>query len=208
MSAQVAAGWAGVYVVGLAVAFLIWPLYIVRNFHRLLVGNRLFALGVGFLALDQALKYAAVAWLKPLGRQSIVILDGFFKLTYVQNDGAAFGLFRGQTTAFILIALFTVGVILFYLSMVDEDEKMVAVALVLILAGAVGNLIDRAMLGYVIDYLHVHYQDQWHWPVFNLADVIIDVGVGLIVLDVARDWWNDAQGDGDAELPEDGEAAE
>lgn len=196
------AGWAGVYVVGLAVALLIWPLYIARNFHRLLVGNRLFTLGVGCLALDQALKYAAVAWLQPLGRQSIVLVEGFFKLTYVQNDGAAFGLFRGQTTAFILIALFTVGVILFYLSMVDEDEKMVAVALVLILAGAVGNLIDRATLGYVIDYLHVHYHDQWHWPVFNLADVIIDVGVGLIVLDVARDWWTDARDAGELPDPE------
>ncbi len=193
MNPTVALGWAGTYVVAFTTAALIWPFFILRNLPRLLVGSPLFALGFGFLALDQILKYMAVAYLKPMGRESIVIIPNFFKLTYVQNQGAAFGLFRGQITAFILIALFTVAVILFYLSMVEEDEKLVATALVLILAGAVGNLIDRATLGYVIDYLHVHYANEWHWPVFNLADTIIDVGVGLIVLDVVRDWWYDTE---------------
>lgn len=199
MSPTVAAGWGLTYLTGVVVAMLIWPLYVVKNLHRLLLTNRLFAVGAGFIVVDQALKWAAVWWLKPLGKQSIELIPGFFKLTYVENQGAAFGLFRGQITAFIMIALFTVAVIVFYLSMVEEEEKMVAVALVLILAGAIGNLIDRACLGYVIDYLHVHYYAQWDWPVFNLADTIIDIGVGLIVLDVLRDWWTDA---GDEASPE------
>lgn len=191
MSASVAVSWVGVYAFGIAVALAVWPVYVLRNFHRLMLGNRLFALGAGMLFLDQAAKYWAVHYLRPLGRAGITVIPGFFKFTYVENRGAAFGLFPGQINAFIAIALFTVAVILFYLSMVEEDEKMVAVALVLILAGAVGNLIDRARLGYVIDYLLVHYGDAWHWPVFNWADTIIDVGVGLIVLDVIRDWWTE-----------------
>jgi signal peptidase II len=191
MTARAAAGWGITYLGGFLGMALLWPVYVLRNLPRLLVGSPLFALGMSFLFADQALKWAAVAYLKPMGKRSIELIPGFFKLTYVQNQGAAFGLFRGQITAFILIAVFTVAVILFYLSMVDEDEQMVAVALVLILAGALGNLIDRASLGYVIDYLHVHYYHHWDWPVFNLADTVIDVGVGLIVLDVLRDWWND-----------------
>lgn len=184
MRAAQASDWVGSYVVMLGAGMLMWPLYMVRNAHRLLFSKTLIPFGIGMVAADQVIKYLAVAYLK--GRPPIVIIPNFFDLTYVTNKGAAFGLFRGQITAFILIALFTVAVILVYLSMVDEDEKLVSVALVMILAGAVGNLIDRATLGYVIDYLHVHYY-QYSWPVFNLADTIIDIGVGLIVLDVILD---------------------
>lgn len=207
MRASAVAGWGATYLGGLMSMVLLWPVYVARNLHRLVFGSYLFSLGLTFLVADQALKWAAVAWLKPLGKRSIEIIPGFFKLTYVQNTGAAFGLFRGQIPAFIMIALFTVAVILFYLSMVEEDEQLVAVSLVLILAGAVGNLIDRVSLGYVIDYLHVHYYHHWDWPVFNLADTIIDVGVGLIVFDVLRDWWNERDEEPPEELEPEPEAA-
>lgn len=197
MKAGIAARWVGSYLAMLGAALAIWPLYVVRNLPRLTFSRTLFPLGLGMIVADQVMKYLAVVYLK--GKPPIVLISGLLHLNYVTNTGAAFGLFRGQITAFILIALFTVGVILVYLSMVEEDEKLVSVALVMILAGAVGNLIDRVHLGYVIDYIHVFYK-QYHWPVFNFADTIIDVGVGLIVLDVMMDGGDeDDDGDDDAE---------
>ncbi len=192
MRATEAAGWFGSYAFFVTSGLLLWPLYVVRNLPRLLFSSTLFPLGFGLIVADQVLKWAAVAYLKD--RPPVVLIPGFLDLTYVTNMGAAFGLFRGQITAFILIALFTVGVIVVYLSVIDDDEKLVSVALVMILAGAVGNLIDRVCLGYVIDYIHVHW-NEWSWPVFNLADTIIDVGVGLILLDVLLEMRSESEGE-------------
>lgn len=185
MSVMDRLAWLGCYLGMVGTAVLLYPLFVLRNLPRLLFTRGLFPLGSGLIVLDQLLKWGAVEYFK--NKPSLALIPGWLSITYVENRGAAFGLFRGQITAFILIALFTVAVILVYLSMVDEDEKLVPVALVLILAGAVGNLIDRATLGYVIDYIDVHYYDVFKWPVFNLADTIIDVGVGLIILDVLLD---------------------
>ena len=142
--------------------------------------------GLGFLAfgVDQVTKWVAVCFLK--NRPSIPIIDNIFSFTYVQNPGAAFGLLRGQTTLFIVMAIFTVGIIMVYFKLTGPDERLVQVALVFILAGALGNLVDRVFLGYVVDFLDLHYY-AYKWPVFNIADTTIDIGVGLIIIDVIRD---------------------
>jgi len=142
------------------------------------------ATGMLGFALDQTSKWLAVAHLK--GAHSIPLVSWCFSLTYVQNPGAAFGLLRGYTTLFIFMAFVTVIIIGAYFRLTDPDERLVQIALVFILAGALGNLMDRVFLGYVIDFLEVFY-GTFKWPVFNVADSIIDVGVGLIVIDVVRD---------------------
>lgn len=190
MTLRAGLGWFWTYFSGLTVWTLMYPVYVLKNFPRLAFSRSLFPIGFWLIVADQALKIWAVTKLQPQG--SIPVIRGFFHLTYVENRGAAFGLFQGQTSAFIFIAAITMVVILFYLSNLEEDEEMVAVALALIFAGAVGNLIDRIRLGYVIDYLHFFYQ-KVHWPVFNLADVVIDVGVGLIVLDLLLEWRREAK---------------
>ncbi|MBI4863534.1 MAG: signal peptidase II [Candidatus Riflebacteria bacterium] len=177
--------WAAFWVMIMGCAALVWPFYVVRNFYRLMTGGGYFPLGVGLIVADQVVKLLAVLYLKHRTAQCSVI-DGLLDLKYVENRGAAFGIFPGQTHMFIIMALLTVVIILLYLSIVDQEEPMVRVALVLILAGAVGNLIDRVYLGYVIDYIRVYYRD-WEWPVFNLADSIIDIGVGLILIDFVLD---------------------
>ena len=73
--------------------------------------------------------------------------------------------------------------IMAYLRKIPQQAKLLALGLSLVLAGAVGNLIDRVRLGYVIDFLHVHYGDAWHFPIFNMADVAINIGVALILID-------------------------
>ena len=143
------------------------------------------ALGTLSFALDQLSKCLAVCYLK--GEASIPVIGNFLFFTYVENRGAAFGLMQGYTTWFIVMAVVTVGIIAVYFRLTGEDEHLVQVALVLILAGALGNLVDRVLLGYVVDFLDLHYQDVFKWPVFNVADTVIDIGVALIILDLLRD---------------------
>ena len=73
--------------------------------------------------------------------------------------------------------------IMAYLRKIPQQAKLLALGLSLVMAGALGNLIDRVRLGYVIDFLHVHYGNAWHFPIFNIADVAINIGVVLILID-------------------------
>jgi signal peptidase II len=107
--------------------------------------------------------------------QSYPIIDNIFHLTYVRNKGAAFGLFENYTYIFII---FSVTVIIILLIFLNKKSKNIWLELSsgLIIGGAVGNLIDRVRLGFVIDYL-----DFKVWPVFNLADITIVVGTFIFV---------------------------
>jgi signal peptidase II len=115
--------------------------------------------------------------------QSIPLLP-FFKLTYVHNTGAAFSFLSEaggwQRWFFAGLALVISVVIAVWLSRLEKNETLLAVALSLILGGAVGNLIDRLAYGYVIDFLDVYY-GTWHWPAFNIADSAITLGVVLML---------------------------
>lgn len=74
--------------------------------------------------------------------------------------------------------------LLIYLVKVPRQAKLLSIGLALMLGGAVGNLIDRLLHGHVIDFIHVHYADAWHYPIFNIADMGITIGVALIVIDM------------------------
>jgi signal peptidase II len=135
------------------------------------------------LVLDQASKLM-VASTMPL-YQSIPILP-MFNLLHVHNNGAAFSFLSEasgwQRWFFAAMALIISAVLGVWLSRLQQQEKLLALALSLILGGAIGNLIDRLLYGYVIDFLDVYYQ-QWHWPAFNIADSAITVGVALLLLE-------------------------
>jgi signal peptidase II len=115
--------------------------------------------------------------------QSIPILP-FFKITYLHNTGAAFSFLSEaggwQRWFFAGLALVISIIITVWLSRLQKHETLLAIALSLILGGAVGNLIDRLAYGYVIDFLDVYY-DTWHWPAFNVADSAITLGVVLML---------------------------
>ncbi len=135
------------------------------------------------LVLDQASKWL-VSHVMQL-YQSISVMPGF-QLTYVHNTGAAFSFLSEaggwQRWLFALLALAISAVLSIWLMRLKPEEKMMAIALSLVLGGAVGNLIDRLLYGYVIDFLDVYYK-TWHWPAFNIADSAICIGVALMLLD-------------------------
>ena len=117
--------------------------------------------------------------------QSIPVLPSF-NLTYVHNTGAAFSFLSEaggwKRWFFAGLALGISIIIAVWLSRLQKHETLLAIALSLVLGGAVGNLIDRLAYGYVIDFLYVYY-GTWHWPAFNIADSAITLGVALMLLE-------------------------
>lgn len=140
-------------------------------------------LGFAILVLDQVTKFWFERHLDPGDLRPVV--EGFFNLTLAHNYGAAFSFLAGMSgwqrwalSAFALCVI-TVG---FRLLWKHSGRTLFALSLTLILAGALGNLIDRAFWGYVIDFLDFHL-GGWHWPAFNVADVAICSGAAGLVLD-------------------------
>ena len=134
----------------------------------------IFIIVISVLSLDQLTKFLILTNLKL--HDSVPLVKGVLHLTLVNNRGAAFGILRNQVPLFILTSVFAIIMIL--LSLKEKKQKGVSLAgvsLGLILAGALGNLIDRLCLGYVVDFLDLRI-----WPVFNLADSAITVGAVLL----------------------------
>jgi len=135
------------------------------------------------LVLDQWTKIAVDGSMRLY--ESIAVIPGF-NLTYVHNTGAAFSFLSEaggwQRWFFAAMALIISVVLTVWLYRLKSHETLLAVALSLVLGGAIGNLIDRLAYGYVIDFLDVYYQ-SWHWPAFNIADMAISAGVFLMLLE-------------------------
>lgn len=122
--------------------------------------------------------------------ESISVIDGFFNITYVRNTGVAFGIFSGISSPMksALLATFT-GIaailVVIYSLRSPVQNRLLQLALSLILGGALGNLYDRLAYGYVIDFLEF-YAGSYSWPSFNVADAAISTGVGLLLIEIIR----------------------
>jgi signal peptidase II len=114
-------------------------------------------------------------------RPQIVLLPGFLDLVYVRNYGAIFGLFHSHTELFIALGIAGSVIILVFLYYFPPATTVGTVSFALILSGAVGNLIDRIRLGYVIDFISIHLQDLFHWFPFNIADAALTVGILMLL---------------------------
>lgn len=139
------------------------------------------------LILDQCTKLLADAMLSM--HQSVMLLP-FLALRKAYNYGAAFS-FLGDASGwqrwfFIVLALVVIAILVTWLRRLPADNTGARMALVLILGGAAGNVIDRLVYGYVIDFIDVFY-GSWHWPTFNIADSAISVGVFLLLVDSFRE---------------------
>jgi signal peptidase II len=137
--------------------------------------------------LDQLTKFVASTSLilyKP------VAVMPMFNWTLMHNTGAAFSFLHDaggwQRWFFALIAIVVSTVIFLWIKRLQQHEKWQAIALAMIMGGAIGNVIDRLWLGYVVDFIQVYYQ-QWYWPAFNVADSAISVGVAIIIIDAIRE---------------------
>ena len=128
---------------------------------------------------DQLTKVLAQTFLTP--GVSLPVIGQLFHLTLVQNQGIAFGLFQGAEKVLLVIITLSIGVLVFFGFRSHRERWMTQGGIGLILGGALGNWIDRIRVGAVIDFL-----DFRIWPVFNLADTAITVGVGLFLLELLK----------------------
>ena len=130
------------------------------------------------VVLDQWTKWQALTKLKPIRNK--VVMEGFLDFTFVENRGAAFGILSGQRVFFIVLTMVVaVGILYSFYKLPDTREyNYLKYALLLVLSGAIGNVIDRAVRGYVVDFLEVTFIK---WPVFNLADIYVVIGACFIL---------------------------
>ena len=134
---------------------------------------------IALVCLDQWTKYMAVLHLK--GQQPFVIWEGVFELNYLENCGAAFGIFQGQKAVFLVCTVLILGVVAFYYFRLPKEQRFYPIHLVgiLLAAGAIGNMIDRVANSYVVDFLYFKLID---FPVFNVADCYVTVGAVLLAI--------------------------
>ncbi len=136
-------------------------------------------LGIGILVfiIDQLVKHLVVSTMH-LG-QSLPVIKGIFHITYVLNPGAAFGMLEHQRWFFILVALAAVLLGAAFYKKLQQESFLMRSGAGLLLGGAVGNLADRIQSGLVVDFL-----DFRIWPVFNIADIAICAGAGILIFDI------------------------
>ncbi len=151
---------------------------------------------VGVVFLDQLTKYLARVYLEPVG--SVNVISDFFRLTYVENPGIAFGIRVDNKVLFTILSILAIIVIFYYLFKL-KDRPVLRLAFASILGGAVGNLIDRFLFGRVTDFMDFEFPDVHippfkflfinfpgyymdRWPVFNVADMAVSIGMIVILL--------------------------
>lgn len=141
-------------------------------------------ISVVWVLLDQWSKHWAVGALSH--GASLSVLGHYLRLTYVENDGAAFGIFAGQKLFFIVLSIGAILFLLFVLWRHRKDTIWFRLAMGMILGGAAGNFIDRMRWGYVVDFIQVDIIRSIQFPVFNVADIGVTVGVFFLAVLLLR----------------------
>ncbi len=137
------------------------------------------------LLLDRLSKIWALNSLKE--NDGIVLIKDFFKLEYLENRGAAFGIMQNKL---IFLALFTFLVIagmIYYLIKYKPKSIFQRLSFAFIISGALGNLFDRVFYKYVVDFILVHYKDIYYFPTFNVADMLVVVGTGILAICIVKE---------------------
>lgn len=144
----------------------------------ILLGADILLLAI-LIFLDQLTKHFAILYLKD--KPSVAVIDGVFELKYLENRGAAFGMLQNQKFFFIFIAVVILAVIAYVLIKTPNHRKYLKlhVALVFVAGGALGNMLDRCRLDYVVDFL---YFSLINFPIFNVADIYVTVSAVFLVI--------------------------
>lgn len=154
-----------------------------------LKNKRLYLLLIALLiAADQASKWLLVKFLPLEGTR--VVVKGFFRLWHVRNSGAVWGFFSGHDGGLVPkvitgLAVAALVIVAWFFLRAGRGERLELTSYAFILGGALGNIIDRLRLGYVVDFLDA-YVKNWHWPTFNVADSCITIGVLLLALSLLK----------------------
>lgn len=140
-------------------------------------------LSIIFIIIDQLSKIIIVNNLT--NNKSIEVIKSFFYLTYTNNKGAAFSILTGRRILLILVALIVIGVLIYYVRKNKIERKVNKIALSLVIGGSIGNLIDRILRGAVVDFIDIKIFG-YNFPIFNLADTFIVIGVFLLIIEMFR----------------------
>lgn len=153
---------------------------------NLLVYRKLFAVSILIVIIDQITKY----WIHHLSdlplhlyppNGGLVIIPGIFNIIFTVNKGAAWGILSDYSFLLTSMAFIALGLIFFFRNQIRLSQPIKQVCFGLLIGGIIGNLIDRLIYSYVIDFLDVHFKN-YHWPTFNIADSAICVGTGIYMI--------------------------
>ena len=137
------------------------------------------------LILDYITKIWAIDTLK--GKPDITVIEGFFDFSYLENRGAAFGIFQGRVYLLAAVTFLVLGVLFINYVKTKKKTLMFTISNALILTGAAGNLIDRLRYGFVVDFISWHWKEAYYFPTFNIADICVTVGTGLLIIYILKE---------------------
>ncbi|MBQ3643322.1 MAG: signal peptidase II [Candidatus Riflebacteria bacterium] len=159
---------------------VVYPVFVLKNIGYHLRSPSVLLYAAVFYFLDRITKLMIV---NNSHKLPISVIDNFFTITFVKNPGVAFGWFPDWKLPPILMALAMIIIITYYSLKLPEEERITRWALALLVGGAVGNLYDRVTYGFVVDFFLFHF-GSFDFPVFNIADIIIDLGVFMLFIDI------------------------
>ena len=137
------------------------------------------------LLLDRLSKLWALSVLKQ--SNGTIIIKDFFKLEYLENRGAAFGILQNKLILLALVTLIVIGVMIYYIIKYKPKSKFLRISFALIISGALGNLYDRLFYKYVVDFILFHYKDIYYFPTFNIADSLVVVGTLILAISIVKE---------------------
>jgi signal peptidase II len=132
------------------------------------------------ILLDRITKIWAASSLIENG--DIVIINGFFSLSYLENRGAAFGIFQNKVYLLAAVTVVVMFGMLYYILKHKPESRLLRISFAMIISGGLGNLYDRIVYKYVVDFIMFHYRDVYYFPSFNVADMTLVAGTGLLIL--------------------------
>ncbi|AGK97720.1 signal peptidase II [Clostridium pasteurianum] len=135
--------------------------------------------------IDRFSKIWALKTLKD--NNDVVIIKNIFSLSYLENRGAAWGIFQGKTNFLLVITIFVIIGIIYFIFKYKPKNKLIRISLSFIIGGAIGNMYDRLVNKYVVDFIYFHYKDVYSFPTFNVADMSVVVGTILLALCLLKD---------------------
>lgn len=132
------------------------------------------------IILDRSTKVWALKSLSKV--YEIVVIKDFFSFSYLENRGAAFGILQNKLLFLTFVTFVVMLVIVYYLIRYKPTSKLLRISLAFIISGAIGNLIDRVVYKYVVDFIMLHYKEVYYFPTFNVADILVVLGTLLLAI--------------------------
>lgn len=121
-------------------------------------------------------------------KAGIDVIEGFFTFEYLENRGAAFGIFQNKLFFLTIFTIIIVTGIIIFIIKKKPKHLVLRTSLALIISGALGNLYDRVVYKFVVDFIQVHYKDIYYFPTFNVADMLVVVGTFLLAICIIKEW--------------------